>query len=255
MKSHIIASSQPPPSANPATATGFVLDVCDGDVAWALACAEQIDDAWVLGVRVYLRQIADEERGLRPRERLDAGTGEVEERVEVAARERFPLGGPLHLDETTGTGHHDVAVHLGPGVLLVGEIEDGVTADDADGDGRHGIPEQIAGNLPRLGERAEGERERHVARGDRRAPRAGVGLEDVAVDGDRAFAEAPQVDDRAERTPDEPLDLLRAAGGTPLRHLARRALGGRAREHRVLRRHPPASGSAEPAGGVLVDGG
>ena len=40
--------------------------------------------------------------------------GQCQQLVELAAGERHTLGGPLHLDEATRTGHHDVHVHLGP---------------------------------------------------------------------------------------------------------------------------------------------
>ena len=51
------------------------------------------------------------------------------------------------------------------------------------------------------------ERERDVAAGDRRAARAAVGLQHVAVDVDRALAERREVDDAAQRAADQALDL------------------------------------------------
>ena len=61
-----------------------------------------------------------------------------------------------------------------------------------------------------------GELERDVAAGDRRAARAAVGLQHVAVDVDRALAERLEVDDAAQRAADQPLDLDRAAVGAAL---------------------------------------
>ncbi len=51
------------------------------------------------------------------------------------AIERSALGGPLHLDEEPATGDDDVHVGLGPHVLDVGEVEQGLAVDDADADG------------------------------------------------------------------------------------------------------------------------
>ena len=86
--------------------------------------------------------------------------------------------------------------------------------------------------------RDERRAERDVAAGDRRRARAAVGLEHVAVDGDRPLAEPAEVDDAAQRAPDEPLDLVRPPADPALGRLAVRALGGGPRQHRVLGRHP-----------------
>ena len=52
--------------------------------------------------------------------------------------------------------------------------------------------------------------QRHVGAADGRAARAAVGLDDVAVDPDRALAEPRRVDDASQRAADQPLDLDRA---------------------------------------------
>ena len=57
-------------------------------------------------------------------------------RVELPGRERLPLGRPLHLDEAARAGHDDVQVDLGALVLLVGEVEEHASVDDADADRR-----------------------------------------------------------------------------------------------------------------------
>src|SRR5436305_9363563 len=54
---------------------------------------------------------------------LDATRGQLEQRVELGARERLPLGGRLHLDEAPVAGHRDVHVDLGGRVLGVVEVE------------------------------------------------------------------------------------------------------------------------------------
>ena len=88
-------------------------------------------------------------------------------------------------------------------------------------------------------------RERDVAAGDRRGARAAVGLEHVAVDGDRALAEPREVDDAAQRAADQALDLVRPAADAALGRFAVGALGGGARQHRVLGGDPARALAAE----------
>ena len=64
-----------------------------------------------------------------------------------------------------------------------------------------------------------------VRAADRRAARAAVGLEDVAVEPERPLAERLEVGDGAHRAADQPLDLDRA----PLLLAARRLALRRAR--------------------------
>ena len=61
--------------------------------------------------------------------------GQVEQRVERVAAERHRFGRALHLDEAAVAGLHDVHVHVGARVLLVGEIEQRLAVDDADAGG------------------------------------------------------------------------------------------------------------------------
>ena len=49
--------------------------------------------------------------------------------------------------------------------------------------------------------------QRHVRSGDCRGARAAIGLQHIAVDRDRPFADCPQVHDRAQRSPDQPLNF------------------------------------------------
>ena len=87
----------------------------------------------------------------------------------------------------------------------------------------------------------------HPGTGDRGRARAAVRLDDVAIDADLPLAHALQVHHRSQRAPDQPLDLLRAAGRLAACHLAARALMGGARQHAVLGRDPAAPLAAQPA--------
>src|SRR5581483_3620282 len=85
-----------------------------------------------------------------------------------------------------------------------------------------------------------------VAARDRGGARAAVGLDDVAVDDERVFAQLLQVDHRAQRTADETLDLERPAALPALRRLAPGALAGGTRQHAVFGREPAAVFAAQP---------
>jgi len=85
------------------------------------------------------------------------------------------------------------------------------------------------------------------AAGDRSRARAAIGLDHIAIDGDRVLAQRLQVDHRAQRAPDQALDFLR-----PARLLARRRLPAaprmrRARQHAVFARHPALALALQPA--------
>src|SRR5438270_4415814 len=136
----------------------------------------------------------------------DSGGGEVEQCVETGTVEGDPLRGRLHLHESVVSGHDDVHVDLGLGVLCIVEIEHRLAVDDADRDGC-----DRSGQRPAEPEPVEGPAGRDVRAADRSAACAAVRLEDVAVDPERALAERVEVGDRPERTPDQPLDLDRSA--------------------------------------------
>ena len=63
-----------------------------------------------------------------------------------------------------------------------------------------------------------------------------------------------RVHDGAQRAADQPLDFVRPAGGPALDDLARRALGGGARQHGVLRRHPAVAAAAQERRHALFHG-
>src|SRR5437868_9032462 len=115
---------------------------------------------------------------------LDPGRREIEQLVEPLALERHLLGGRLHLDEPAVARHDDVDVDLRIRVLRVVEVEERDAVDDADRDRRHRAGERL-----REAEPVEGAPRRHVGAGDRRAARAAVRLQDVAVEVDGPLAE------------------------------------------------------------------
>ena len=90
--------------------------------------------------------------------------------------------------------------------------------------------------VPCFNEFAAGESKCDVCSGDRSAARTAVGLNDVAIEIDLAFAEQLGIDDRPQAAADQTLDFLRPAR-RPLR-LTLRAGVRRTRQHRVLGGHP-----------------
>src|SRR4051794_21993214 len=166
---------------------------------------------------------------------------EIEQVVEAGAVERDALGRRLHLDEAAVTGHDDIDVDVGVRVFRVVEIEQRLVVDDADRNGGDRSGERL--REPEVVERAA---RRDVRARDRGAARAAVGLQDVAVEVNGSFAERLEVDDAAESTADQPLDLDRAAALLPTRRLAVGAVARRRRQQRVLRRHPAAARAREP---------
>src|SRR6266542_700900 len=190
---------------------------------------------------------------LKPDQPPDAGFRQREHLGEPIAAEGRLLRRSLHLDEGAGAGHDHVHVDLGRRVLDVVEVEHRRAADDAHADGRHAVTHRRARHRARFDDRADGVGHGDEAACDGRRARAAVGLDDVAVDPDRALAELGHLDDGAERAADQALDLLRpAAGPAPL---AAHARVRRARQHAVLRRHPALALPLEEGRHLLLDRG
>src|SRR5687768_8727500 len=96
---------------------------------------------------------------------------------------------------------------------------------------------------------------RDVRAGDRRAARAAVGLEHVAVEPECPLPERLEVADAPKRAADQALDLHRAAVRAPTGDAALSSFAGRRGKHRVLGGHPPLPLAAEPAWDRLLDRG
>src|SRR5688572_12866392 len=69
----------------------------------------------------------------------DANAGERDHCCHLSVIEGGFLARRLYFDELTAASHHDVHVDIGSGVLFVIEVQQGLTFDDADADGRHGV--------------------------------------------------------------------------------------------------------------------
>ena len=125
-------------------------------------------------------------------ELADALVGELDQRRRARAVERLPFGRALHLDEPAVAGLDDVHVDVGARVLVVGEIEQRLAVDDADAGGGDVVGERNRRGCSRRSRIfSSASASATNAAGDRRGARAAVGLDHVAVDPDRPFAERP----------------------------------------------------------------
>ena len=151
---------------------------------------------------------------LRSAQDGDPALGQREQLVEVRAGERRALGGRLHLD--AGRPRRSSRRWRRPRRSSPRGSRGRAAARRRRCRTRPPRPCPVSGarvELALVDEPRARQRERDVAAGDRRAARAAVGLEHVAVDVDRALAERLEVDDAAQRAADQPLDLDRAPVG------------------------------------------
>ena len=169
--------------------------------------------------------------------------------------ERAAFGRALDLDERAAGRADDVAVDVGLRIFRVGQVEDGLARADPDRHGGNRLAQRPAGNLSVATELRQGHGQRDAGARDPGAAGAAVGLEDVAVERDRALAEAAQLRDAAQRPADQPLNLERPAALLAERRLAGRARVRGAREHAVLGRDPSAAGALQERRHAILDRG
>ena len=156
------------------------------------------------------------------------------------------LGRSLHLDDATRAGHDEVRVGIGGGVFGVVEVEDWGAAIEAARDGGDLVAQDAVLHHVAHLHPLDAVVERDPGAGDGCRARATIGLNDIAIDGNLAFAEFLQIDHGAECAADETLDFLRAAGRMARRDFAAGAFGRGAGQHGVFRRYPPAALTLQP---------
>ena len=131
------------------------------------------------------------------------------------------FGRGLEFDQLAAGGHDEVHVDVGAGVFFVVEVEQDFSFDDADADRADKILERDRGQGSSVHQLFESQAERHEGARDGGGAGAAVGLDDVAVEPDRALAQAAQVGDGAQGAADEALDFVGAAAGASFADLAR----------------------------------
>src|SRR5437763_6811609 len=228
-------SSRSRPIAPPSAAATKMRSSTSGQpIVWT--AASRLGELTRDGLRLKLRDLADARRR------------QLEQFVERLTRERVALGSRLHPDEPSVAGHHNVHVGVRARVLGVVEVEQRDALHHADRDSGDRVAERAREAAP-----LEGAHRRDVRATDRRAPRAAVGLDDIAVQPQRPLAERLEVDHRPNRAPDQPLDLDRPSLLLPAGGLSLHALARRRRQKRVLGGDPALSLAPQPARSVLVD--
>jgi len=95
----------------------------------------------------------------------------------------------------------------------------------------------------------------HPGAGDGGRARTAIGLQHVAVNDDLLLGKRREIGDRAQRTANQPLDLLRAAGLLADGCLASHAVIGGARQHAIFSRHPATARALEPRRHLFGDRG
>src|SRR5271165_2554468 len=145
-------------------------------------------------------------------EARDAGARKVEQLIELVAAKRVAFGGALNLDETAAAVHDDIHVGFGVRVLGIVQINERRSPVDADGDRGHLPVQRVRAKHAPLDQHIDRVGERHEAARDRCGARAAVGLQDIAIDRHGTFAQALEIDDRAQGPADQTLYLLGAAG-------------------------------------------
>jgi hypothetical protein len=118
------------------------------------------------------------------------------------------LRGALDLDDATVLAHDDIHVDAGAYVLIVIQIETGLTVDDPDAHGGNPLPHRRLGNQPLANHPVECVDNRYRGSGDRGSASPTVRLEYIAVDADGVLAEPEARKHGAHASPDESLDLL-----------------------------------------------
>ena len=142
---------------------------------------------------------------------IAAMRGEIEQLVELSARERCTFRRCLYLNKLAASGHDEIHVNIGGGILGVLKVESWIAINDAHAHGRDDIDHRIRGQSAISNKRRKCEAECDPATADRCTSRAAISVDHVAVDGDHALAQCVEIDDCAQAATDQSLDLHRAA--------------------------------------------
>ncbi len=196
-----------------------------------------------------------EDGALRGEELVEAAFCEIEQGIELGAGVTALFRGGLGLDEAAIGGHDDVHIDFRLGVLFVTEVEECGALDDANGGGGDKLGERSGFKRAGFDESIEGKGEGDGGSGDGCGAGAAVGLEDVAVEDDGAFAESFHVNDGAQAAADEALDLVGAAADLAALAFPRSAGDCGAGQHGVLGGDPATTGVAQPGRDAGLDGG
>src|SRR5690606_13901096 len=189
----------------------------------------------------------------------DALFGQGGHGIQLAAAERVALGGALQLDEAAAVVHHHVHVGVAVAVLGVIQVQDRHATVGADRHRDHGADHGRAPaallDLAAAYQQFDRVHQRHVGAGDGGGAGTAIGLDQVAIQGDGAFAQRLAVDARAQAAADQALDIEGAATRLATGRLAVAAGVRGARQHAVLGGYPALALATQPRPDAVLDAG
>ncbi|BBG28922.1 amino acid transporters [Zymobacter palmae] len=180
--------------------------------------------------------------------------GQIQHGVHFSTRERGFLSGALHLNQPTVCGHHHVKIGIGIGVFGIVKVDNRLTFIDTNGHRRNQLLKRITLDHARTLHVMDSIDQRYAGTGNRSRASAAIRLDHVAVHCDSELAQFFQIDRCPQRTPDQTLNLQRAATLLATRGFTATTSMRRTRQHAVLRRHPPLTLTAQPARHAHLDG-
>src|SRR5690349_5431307 len=150
-------------------------------------------------------------------------------------------------------GHDHVHVHFGARVFFVGEIEQGAVVHNSHARCRDSINQRRT--LQHAGGNHAFERQcqRDECTSDRCRARSPIRLNHIAIEPHGALAERFLIRHGAQRSPDQPLNLLRAPGLLPACSFARGAFFRGARQHAVFTGDPSLSATLQESRNSIVN--
>ena len=130
-------------------------------------------------------------------ERLHALAGVSDHLRQLRLVEDLVFGSRLHFHELMSGGHDEVHIYVGARILFVAEVKQYFSIHNSHAHSGHKIFERNRRESSCVHQFFQRQTQRDECAGDGRGARASVSLDDVAVDPDRALAEAREIGDCA----------------------------------------------------------
>ena len=139
---------------------------------------------------------------------LDSLVGQPEQFIHLFTREWRTFGGALNFDEPAVAGADDVHVHFGARIFVVFQIKQRRPVNYSDAYGRNFAVDGRSLDLLFFHKPLARNRVSDIRAGDGRGASATVGLQDIAIESDCAFAEHAAIRNRAQAAANQPLNLV-----------------------------------------------
>ena len=181
--------------------------------------------------------------------------GQIEQIVHLGAAEGASLGRHLHFDQPGSSGHDEVSICAGLGILRIIQVKNGLTGIDSAGHGGNMIKQRVGQKCAGRAEATHSQSQRHETAGNGRAARSTVGFDHVAINNDLTLTKGQLVHPGTQGSADQSLNLLCPPTLLAGHGFAPVAAGRGAGQHAVLCGHPALSGSLEEWWGPVLDRG